>query len=82
MKNRTLIEAAGWYGVAAILGAYVLLNFGMIETNSWAYLTLNLTGSVAVLVDAWTARNWQPAVLNLVWAIVALIGLVRFFLAI
>lgn len=81
MKNQALIEVAGWYGVAAILGAYVLQNFGVIATDSLTYLLLNLTGSVTILADAWTARNWQPAVLNIVWALVALIGLLRFFLA-
>lgn len=77
--NKTLVEAFGWYGVAAILGAYALQSFGVIGAQDLSYLVLNLTGSIAVVVDAWMAKNWQPAVLNIVWAVIALIGLARFF---
>jgi hypothetical protein len=75
--KRTLAEAAGWYGVAAILAAYALSNFGMLAIDSTAYRALNLTGSIGIIWDAWTQKNWQPAVLNIVWAAIALFGLAQ-----
>lgn len=77
MKKTTLIEAAGWIGVAAILAAYLANLSGYLDVRHPAYLTLNIAGSVGVMIDAWHQKNWQPAVLNLVWMIAAAIGLIR-----
>ena len=75
IKNR-LINIFGWYGVAAILGAYALLNFRMLEAGSIIYQLLNLTGAIGVGVDALNDKDWQPVVLNLVWAVIAIVSLI------
>lgn len=61
--------------VAAILAAYALATFGVLPTTSFIYLALNLTG--AIVTEAATKRDVQPVVLNLIWAIVALVGIIR-----
>lgn len=75
--NRTVTETAGWYGVVAVLAAYVLLNFGMLRAEDPWYLFLNATGAIGIAVDAYQQKNWQPLVLNLVWFAVAVIALFR-----
>ena len=70
--KRKIINIFGWYGVAAILGAYALLNFGILEARSIIYQLLNLTGAIGVGVDALNDKDWQPVVLNLVWAVIAI----------
>lgn len=70
-------ELLGWYGVASLLVAYALLNFDVLSPHSLSYLLLNITGSVGILVDALSQRNWQPAVLNVVWGLIAVASLVR-----
>ncbi len=79
MKN-TITEILGWYGVAAIVGAYILLSFNFVSSNSLIFQLLNLTGAIGIVVDAIEDRNIQPAVLNIIWALVALIALVKILL--
>ncbi|MFA7252317.1 MAG: transporter [Candidatus Paceibacterota bacterium] len=78
MKNK-ITEVLGWYGVVAIVGAYALLSFNIIGSDSLWYQGLNLTGAIGVVVDALDDKNTQPAVLNIIWAIVALIAIVKMF---
>ena len=73
-------EVFGWYGVIAILAAYALLSLGMLHGNDLAYQILNLTGAIGVCYDAYKQKNWQPAVLNFIWALIAIIALVKFLL--
>lgn len=76
MKKK-LIEALGWYGVAAILIAYTLLSFGILTSSDLLYQVFNLTGAICIIIDALAAKNYQPAVLNSIWFIVALIAIVK-----
>jgi len=70
------IGALGWYGVAAILLAYVLVSFNIISAQSWQYQLLNFTGASGVLVISYMKQARQPALLNLVWAVIALAALI------
>jgi hypothetical protein len=80
MKKPTAIskmtELLGWYGAAAILVAYTLVSTGVISPHSWQYQLLNLTGSLGILAISLAKHAKQPAVLNIVWAAVALVALV------
>lgn len=79
MQQR-IIQSLGWYGVVAILLAYALTTFHLlVPENSW-YQLLNLTGAAAIAYEAWSKRDRQPMVLNIVWALVAVIGLLRIWL--
>ena len=83
MKKRVfhlLAESLGWYGVVAIVSAYAASTLGFIGPSSGVYQWLNLTGAIGIAVDAYHDRNVQPVVLNIIWAVVALIALVRGFL--
>jgi hypothetical protein len=75
--NRTFTEVLGWYGVAAILIAYALLNFEVIATHSLSYQLLNITGAVGIILDAWNQKNWQPVVLNIFWLLIALYAILK-----
>ena len=75
--NKFIIETVGWYGVVAILLAYILISFNYTSSNSILYQTLNATGAIGILIDAWYAKNYQPAVLNFIWAAIACIAIVN-----
>ena len=75
-NNSLWIEIVGWYGVLAILIAYVLLSFGAVVVNGILYQALNLTGSMGVLIVATRKKDYQPIVLNVIWGLVALVSLV------
>jgi hypothetical protein len=76
-----LVEIVGWYGMAAILSAYTLINFHVLETDALIYILLNLTGSLGIVVNAYSKKSYPPAALNLVWMLIAIFGLVQLILA-
>ncbi len=76
VKFRSLI---GWYGVVAILGAYALVSFSIVDVHGWLYQVLNLTGALGLVLVSYHKKDYQPAVLNAIWAIVALVAAIRLF---
>jgi len=75
LNRSNVIEGLGWYGVLAVVGAYGMLSLGMISANDLVYQLLNLTGALAIMIDAYKDGNMQPVVLNVVWAVIAVVGL-------
>jgi len=67
----------GWYGVMAILLAYALLSFKVIDSNMLVYQLLNLTGAAGLIAEAAAKKDTQPVALNIVWAAVALVAIIR-----
>ncbi len=67
----------GWLGVVAILLAYGLVTFQVLSPQTPLYFTLNFMGSAAILGEAWVKKDYQPVLLNAVWMVIALVGLVR-----
>ena len=65
----------GWYGVIAILAAYALMSFKIIQSDGLFYQLLNLTGAIGIATEAASKKDTQPVVLNIVWAIIALVAI-------
>lgn len=80
MNHRIVAEICGWYGIAAILVAYACVSFGVIDSQHYLYQVLNFTGAIGVIIVSIYKRVWQTLVLNVVWVIIAIVGLVRSFL--
>jgi hypothetical protein len=74
---KKLIELFGWYGTVAIIGAYALLSFSVISSNSLLYQILNLTGAVGIVVVSLTKKAYQPAALNIVWTLIAAVAIFK-----
>jgi hypothetical protein len=64
-------------GAMAILVAFAAAQFGAMDQHSRTYLVLNLIGSVVLTVLAWVERQYGFLLLEAVWAVVSLWGLVR-----
>ena len=79
-SSRFYGECIGWYGVIAILIAYIGNMLGWMDVHNTIYLILNITGSLGILIDAAQQKNWQPVVLNAIWMVIALIGLMKAFI--
>lgn len=78
MQTR-LINLIGWFGVITIVGAYLLVNLGILSVTSLWYIFLNIAGSLALIVEARAKKDYQPVVLNIFWCVIAFIGLLRIF---
>ncbi len=77
MKSSTAaFEAAGWLGVVLILGAYAALSFGYIAAD-YAFQLPSCVGSLLVATVSWAKRDRQASILNLVFAAIAMIAMVR-----
>ncbi len=73
----SVVSVLGWYGVLAILGAYVFVSFGAITAKGLTYQLLNLTGALGIVVEAASKKDVQPVVLNIVWMIIALAAIIQ-----
>lgn len=82
MKSRLhwiVVNALGWYGIIAILVAYALTSFELISAQSIVYHVLNFTGGVGLVIEGYSKRDYPPVVLNVIWAIIAIVSLVVIF---
>jgi len=75
MKN--FIEIFGWYGTAAIVLAYAMVSFSVLQPNDLAYQALNGTGALGIVLVSFNKRAYQPGVLNVIWTLIALAAIVK-----
>ena len=76
MKTK-MIEIVGWYGAIALIGAYALVSFSLVKSDSLIYQLLNLTGAIGIAWISIYKKAFQPGVLNVIWAIIALIAIIK-----
>ncbi|HEX5428829.1 MAG TPA: hypothetical protein VFX00_10925 [Pedococcus sp.] len=69
--------ALQFVGALGILVPFALMQFRRTTAHSWLYLSLNSAGSVILTWLALTESQWGFVLLQGVWALAALVGLVR-----
>jgi hypothetical protein len=74
-----LLEIVGWIGSFAILLAYALNSYQKIRSDSLIFLFLNLIGGSLLMAYTFYKGAFANTFLNLVWVIVALIALGKFY---
>lgn len=70
----------GYCGVALYLGAYALLQTGVIRGHGYPYVILNFLAASFVLVGLTVAFNLSSAIIQIFWIIISLVGLTRMLL--
>jgi hypothetical protein len=63
-------------GALMILAGFILSQGNLLDANSLTYLILNLAGAAILAVLAFQAQRWGFVLLEGVWALVALAGLI------
>ena len=69
-------QVAQIVGALLILGAFVLAQRKKLDTGSTTYLLLNVAGATVLAVVAAMGRDWGFLLLEGVWALVSMWGLV------
>ena len=69
-------DVLGWIGAAGVLVAYGMLTLGRWQSDSLIYQAANTVFAGALVVWAVSARAWQPVVINGVWVLVGVVGVV------
>lgn len=77
LKPSKITEACGWYGMAALIVAYGLASFSVIEAEGFVYQILNLTGGIGLIVVAASKKVVQSVLLNVFWAAIGIIAIAR-----
>lgn len=77
LNQSILVEIIGWAGTIMILGAYALSSLSYIDVKNKSYQYLNLFGALGLTIISFYKGVSQPAVLNLIWSIIALAGLFK-----
>lgn len=68
-------------GAAFILIAYFLVSTKRLPPTSGSFQWLNLLGAIGIVVNSVHFRAFPSAGLNVVWAIIAVYGLVKAYTA-
>ena len=71
------IDVLGWLGALVLVAAYSLISYGSVDGRSPAYQTLNVIGSILLIVNTAWHRAWPSSVVNLVWVGIAVGALSR-----
>ena len=76
MKDKA-IALFGRYGTVAIVSAYVLVSFSVLEPTSVSYQLLNLSGALGIVTLSLYKKVYQTAALNIIWLLIALAAIVK-----
>lgn len=80
VKRGKFAEVCGWYGMLALITAYFLVSFGVIDGEGLVFQLTNLTGGIGLLIVAASKGVVQSVILNFFWAVIGLVAIVRLFL--
>lgn len=74
-----IYNVVGWFGVLLIVIAYGLnsLDLSALSIDPLIYLTMNLLGSVCIIISSYKKKDFQPVVLNIVWLAISLVSLAK-----
>ena len=71
-----IFDILGWIGMVLVLLAYALLSTNKIE-NGKLYQGLNLIAAILMAIGLYPTKAWFSFALQIVWALVALIAIIK-----
>lgn len=71
-----IVEFLGWFGAVTVLAGYILFSTGKLP-NGPVYQLFNLVGGLAVAVNVAAHHAIPSTIVNGIWAVVAVVVLVR-----
>lgn len=77
IKPSIFTEFCGWYGMIALIVAYGLVSFAVINAEGMVFQCLNITGSIGLMIVAASKNVYQSVILNIFWISIGIIAVVR-----
>jgi hypothetical protein len=74
------VEVVGFICTWILLVGYFFIKIGIIPATGLLYQGINLIGSLGIIFVALKRKAKQPAILNGIWALIALVAIGRLFL--
>ena len=71
-----VFDIFGWVGMILVLLAYALLSTNKIE-NGKLYQILNLVAAILMAIGLFPTKAWFSFTLQVVWALVAMIAIIK-----
>ena len=72
MEN-LIVDIIGWVGSLALIFAYWSVSKKRISPQSFIYHSLNIVGSLLLIVNTWYYGAFPSAAVNIIWVIIGLI---------
>jgi len=73
----TWYDLAGNVGVSIIIGTYLMLQLGRLDSSGLAYSLLNAVGAALVVVSLTVDFNLSAFVVEVFWVLISAVGIVR-----
>ena len=73
------IDVLGWIGALLILSAYALISLKKVEGDSLLYQSLNIVGSILLLMNTYYWGAIPSTLVNLIWTIIAGVAIFSIF---
>jgi len=77
MVSSIPLEVGGWMGALALIVAYGLISWGRVAGTSGVYQSLNILGSLLLLINAAWHHAWPSSTVNLIWIGIGISAVIR-----
>ncbi|GEM_PF-2612077 len=80
MQKAKAVELLGYFGATLLIGAYFLVSFDVVESNSLAYQGMNLLAAIVYGFYAVIRKVTPVLVVQLFWGTIGLVAILRILL--
>lgn len=70
-------EQIGWIGFILIVSGYLFVTIKILDVSASRYHLMNLAGALCMVANARHKKSLPLFWLNLVWSLIAIIGLIK-----
>lgn len=77
MQKSKAVELLGYFGAALLIGAYFLVSFDVVESDSLTYQGLNLLAAIVYGFYAVIRKVTPVLVVQLFWGTIGILAIVR-----
>ena len=71
------VDILGWLGSACVVYAYAMNMYGKLSSNSITYFTLNIVGSICLILNTYAHGAYPSMWVNIIWVALALVAWVK-----